>query len=617
MTTMKGIVFIFFFLFCVFHKTTAQTSVRPEKVCLFDQISARTNPQRFAGLGVDGDGILQDYMIIESATRDAKVVIADKEPMVFTTVSNNTRPNPCLSGFGLGVPAKEKKSALRSGYVFTFKPGYSTSWFQLRPLDFGDANPLLANSTSLWLTGYSDEVFGGESNVIRRQQEGLGLRKKYDACENFRQNRVEPLLLRAAPGKSFNKVVVNFNYVKGKEVLNGQVSDPEFALVDICYEILVPVCHQPRNAMCACLASHLWEKRAALRVVNQFSQTIHIHWVSDTGVEGRTLSIKAGNDYTINTYLTHAFRIRDNCGELLYEMVVTQLKQDIIVTGVFSKPDCDILCGSRRRPTLHPSHKMFNHTGPTPAPTTPAPTMPNVIPMDPVAPIDCVPIGSPKPEIIELVAAMRDMKKNHPDAGQTFRYERHIVEDFIGVDGKPVYNKTHRSATTTGEGPFDSWFNTRPGTNEEHNLAIPLKLLPNTNIYAFGSSDFFPLDHHLLGDDGDNHNYYWTMEWHTQFTYKGGETFKVTGNDDIWVFVNGALVIDLGGIHGSMSREIDLDELAPKLNLKKGYAYPFAFFYANRKESTSDLHIQTSIVLKKDCVYIRRDKTAKQPESIN
>ena len=44
----------------------------------------------------------------------------------------------------------------------------------------------------------------------------------------------------------------------------------------------------------------------------------------------------------------------------------------------------------------------------------------------------------------------------------------------------------------------------------------------------------------------------------TKFTYNGGEIFKFTGDDNVWVFINNRLVVDLGGIHGSINGKVDL-----------------------------------------------------------
>ena len=193
-----------------------------------------------------------------------------------------------------------------------------------------------------------------------------------------------------------------------------------------------------------------------------------------------------------------------------------------------------------------------------------------------------------------LLGTLRDFKDTHPDF-EKFQGDDHgIVAVDLGADLKPVYASQTTTPTTTGKTNFDQWYRNSQGVN----IAVPyeLKLTKGANgIYTFDDAAFFPLDNKGWGNEGRNHNFHFTYELHSEFKYGGGEVFTFIGDDDVFVFINGKLAIDLGGVHSAETQSVNLDQKAGALAIQKGSTYSLAIFQAERHTTESHFRVDTTI----------------------
>lgn len=210
---------------------------------------------------------------------------------------------------------------------------------------------------------------------------------------------------------------------------------------------------------------------------------------------------------------------------------------------------------------------------------------------------------------ITLSGRIRDFKDSHADFEHVIVAEKNIVEPVLGNNQKPIY-KGGEGKTTSNQENFNQWFRDTDPINQGKRFDIVLNDNDNNGVFTYNNPEFFPIDDELFGNQGRNHNYHFTYEIHSEFTYQGYEKFTFSGDDDLWVFIDGKLVIDLGGVHGSLTDTINLklEEGKTQLNkslesgetlvLEKGKNYSFDLFFAERHTTESHFRIDTSLLLK-------------------
>ena len=189
----------------------------------------------------------------------------------------------------------------------------------------------------------------------------------------------------------------------------------------------------------------------------------------------------------------------------------------------------------------------------------------------------------------------------HPDFGSASgkKHAEGMIQPYLGKDRKPVYK-----TGLTSMPKFLNWFNTDPRPLNKAgktpiNMELPLELEMEWTTagwsYDGGGNNFFPLDGKGFhaGSSSNLPNYHFTLECQYRFLYQGGETVTFNGNDDAWIFINGKLLIDLGGLHGSMGGAIDLTTIT---DLVQGKSYDLSIFYAERHAKKSNFKLVTSLI---------------------
>jgi fibro-slime domain-containing protein len=227
------------------------------------------------------------------------------------------------------------------------------------------------------------------------------------------------------------------------------------------------------------------------------------------------------------------------------------------------------------------------------------------------------PVGVPAadyvfPATLQLWGTIRDFRERrdvlgHADFGLSGNAptQAWVVGSRLDGDGKPVVARPPAAGlpsqrAISSETSFATWFRDTPGQNLSRPRVLSIFRVPSYGhtpqnprwVYGVGGGSLgmsstrgYMDTYDFLSGWNYGVNLSWTVEFVCNFVYRRDKQqwLHVAANNDVWVYLDGSLLIDVGGRSQPTFRAVDLNSVAASFGLVDNQTSQLKIFVANRR----------------------------------
>ncbi|HYQ44146.1 MAG TPA: DUF4215 domain-containing protein [Polyangiaceae bacterium] len=146
----------------------------------------------------------------------------------------------------------------------------------------------------------------------------------------------------------------------------------------------------------------------------------------------------------------------------------------------------------------------------------------------------------------------------------------------MAYDGNPLFFPLDDQK----KDPNDPWIDAKVPTQYGYNWEFEDQIVP-----VLGAA-------HVAGKKSHNFHFTTQVTYWFKFDAKANARLDFTGDDDVWVFVNNKLAVDLGGVHQPVDGSVTLSATtAGTYGLTDGNVYKLNIFHVERKKESSSFRL--------------------------